>query len=101
MGEDVPCRHRYRRRIIGGKLVHFIESVLDRVDLGLIAHMPLAREIRAIAVFWKNSAIVGVDFVRPFSSPSAITTESAERWESPSHERGAARGAARLSHTSS
>jgi hypothetical protein len=38
-------------RVIGGELLHLIEAMFDRVEFGLIAEMPLAREISAVTVF--------------------------------------------------
>src|SRR5213592_939168 len=37
-------------RIIGSEHFHFVEAMFDRVELGLITKMPLAREVSAIAV---------------------------------------------------
>ncbi len=37
-------------RIVGGELLHLVEAVLDRVELGLVAEMPLAREVGRVAV---------------------------------------------------
>ena len=65
--------------IICGKLFHFVEPMFDGVEFWLIPEMPLARKICRIAVLLENSAMVGVLFVRPFSSPGTTTTESAER----------------------
>src|SRR5262249_51789128 len=61
------------------EVFHFVEAVRDRVGLRPIAQMPLARKVRRVAVFLKNSAIVGVSLRRKFSSPGTVTTESAER----------------------
>src|SRR5271156_5061937 len=36
-------------RIVSGELLHLVEAMLDRVELGLIPQMPLAREISRIA----------------------------------------------------
>src|SRR5436309_3091218 len=37
-------------RVIGSEHFHFVEAMLNRVELGLITQMPLAREVSAIAV---------------------------------------------------
>ena len=37
-------------RIVGGELLHLVEAVLDRVELGLVAQMPLAREVGLITI---------------------------------------------------
>ncbi len=32
-------------RIVGGEFLHLVEAVLDRVELGLISQVPLARKV--------------------------------------------------------
>lgn len=36
--------------IVRGELLHLVEAMLDRVELGLIAEVPLAGEVSGIAV---------------------------------------------------
>ena len=36
--------------VIGSEHFHFVEAMFNRVELGLITQMPLAREVSAIAV---------------------------------------------------
>jgi hypothetical protein len=50
MGEPIRVAIRVDARIVGSKLLHFIEAMFNRVELGLIAQMPLAGEVRAISV---------------------------------------------------
>src|SRR5271170_1012411 len=38
-------------RIVGGELLHFVEAMLDRIELGLIPEMPLTREVSRITAF--------------------------------------------------
>ena len=37
--------------IVGGEVPHLVEAMLDRIGVGLVAEMPLAGEVRRIAVF--------------------------------------------------
>src|SRR6266542_194661 len=37
-------------RVIGSEHFHFVEAMLNRVELGGVTQMPLAREVSAIAV---------------------------------------------------
>ena len=36
--------------IVGRKILHLVEAVLDRIGLGLVAHMPFTGEVRRVAV---------------------------------------------------
>jgi hypothetical protein len=50
MGEATRIVIRIDARKVSSKLLHFTEAMFNRIELGLITQMPLAREIRAIAV---------------------------------------------------
>jgi hypothetical protein len=56
MGEAIRVVIRIDARIVGGELFHFIEAIFNRVELGLITQMPLAREVRAKAVLLEELA---------------------------------------------
>ena len=61
-------------------MLHLVEAVLDRIELGLVAEMPFAGEVSPVAVLLERIRRSSAsDFRRPFWSPGATTTESAER----------------------
>src|ERR1700733_14431643 len=84
-------------RVIGGELLHLIEAVFDRVEFGLIAEMPLAREIGAVTVLLEKLG----DCRRGFCQAVLVAWHDDHRKgrtdrDAPSYERGAASGATRL-----
>ena len=97
MGEPIRVAIRVDARIVGGKLLHFIEAMLNRVELGLIAQMPLAREVRAIAVLLEELG----DRRRGLRQAVLIAGHNHHRegrtdGDAPGYERGAAGGTTRL-----
>ena len=84
-------------RIVGGELFHFVEAMFDRVEFGLIAQMPLAREIGRIAVLLEELG----DRRRGLRQAVLVARHNHHRQrradrDASGHERGAARGATRL-----
>ena len=84
-------------RIIGGELLHLVEAVLDRVELGHVTEMPLAGEVRLVPVLLVELG----DGRRLFPEPVLVAGNNHDRKrradrDAPGHERGAARGAAGL-----
>ena len=97
MGEVIRVVIRIDARIVGGKLLHFIEAMFNRVELGLITQMPLAREIRAIAVLLEELG----DRRRGLRQAVLVARHNHHRegrtdGDAPGHERGAAGGTTRL-----
>jgi hypothetical protein len=84
-------------RIISGEFLHFVEAVFDPVEFLLITQMPLTREVSRVTVFWKNLAIVEVEFVRPLGSPGNHHDRKGRAdWVATGHEGGAAGSSACL-----
>ena len=83
--------------VVGGKILHLVEAVLDRIGLGLVAQMPLAGEVRRIAVLLEE-----LGDRRRLLAQGVLVARSDDDRESradrnaPGHERGATRRAACL-----
>ena len=97
MGELIRVVIGIDARIIGGEFLHFIEAMFDRIELGLIAQMPLAREIGAVAVLLEELG----DRRRGLRQAVLVARHHHHREgrtdrDAPGHERGAAGGATRL-----
>ena len=83
--------------IVRGERLHLIEAVLDRVRRRLVSEMPLARKVRRIAILpekFRNGGRLLPQ--RVFIARSHHDRERRSDREAPSHKRGAARRAARL-----
>src|SRR5207248_9539871 len=83
--------------VVRGEFLHLVEAMLDRVGLGLVAEMPLAREVGRVAVFLEELGD-GRGFL---AQEVLITRRDDDRQRradgnAPGDERGAAGGATRL-----
>src|SRR5260370_22923936 len=83
--------------IVGGKILHLVEAMLDRIGLGLIAEVPFTGEVRRVAVLLEELG----DRRRLLAEAVLVTRGNHDRERradrnTPGHERGAARRAACL-----
>ena len=84
--------------VVGGEILHLVKAVFDRIGFGLVAQMPLAGEVGGIAVLLEELG----DRRRLLTEHIRIAGRDDDRQRradrnAPGDERGAARGAARLS----
>src|SRR5206468_5235200 len=83
--------------VVGGEFLHLVEAMLDRVGLGLVAEMPLAREVGRVAVLLEE-----LGDRRGFLAQEVLITRRDDDRQrradgnAPGDERGAASGATRL-----
>src|SRR5204863_4553677 len=83
--------------IVSGEFLHLVEAMLDGVGHRLIAEMPFAREVSAIAILLKelgNGRSLGAKIV--FVAGGDDDRERGADRDAPGHERGAPCGATRL-----
>ena len=97
MREPIRVAIRVDARIVGSKLLHFIEPMFNWVELGLIAQMPLAREVGAISVLLeelgdRRGGLGQAVFVARHNHHREGRTDG----DAPGYKRGTAGGAARL-----
>ena len=83
--------------VVGGEFLHLVEAMLDRVGLGFVAEMPLAREVGRVAVLLEE-----LGDRRGFLAQEVLITRRDDNRQrradgnAPGNERGAAGGATRL-----